>query len=172
MIPNLATKENYDLYYFKLLRYFHYNRLLKSLDWLLDKILFSRGFNKNKIKDYVELIKILVLIMFGMHGLTCFWIYLGRRSRWEIMEGKELSDENLSWVYRTENAIEAHNYLQIYITGAYYILQVIATVGYGDMKYGTSNEYLFAMILEVTGMTYFSIMLSKISAMYKKKSGF
>jgi len=39
------------------------------------------------------------------------------------------------------------------------VFEVFATVGYGDVTGKTKNEYLFSVLLEFMGMTFFSLVM-------------
>ena len=52
------------------------------------------------------------------------------------------------------------------------MLQSITTVGYGDYTGVNTDEYLFSLVLEFTGLTFFSIMTFKIHEIAQKRFDF
>lgn len=57
------------------------------------------------------------------------------------------------------------SYKTLYITGLYYILTTLSTVGYGDVI-GTENiEYLFQMIVMIIGIGFFAYFMGKMNAL-------
>jgi hypothetical protein len=48
----------------------------------------------------------------------------------------------------------------------YFILQTITTVGYGDSCGTTTIEFIFTMIVEFIGLTFFSFLTGTISSMF------
>ena len=45
-------------------------------------------------------------------------------------------------------------------------MTTITTVGYGDITGSTTYEYLFSMIVEFVGLTFFSLMTGTVSVMF------
>lgn len=72
-----------------------------------------------------------------------------------------MSDQN--WV-----AIEGwtnESGLRIYLNSLYFVLTTITTVGYGDMGGHTTSEYMFSMVMEFVGMSFFSFLMGSIGDM-------
>ena len=59
-----------------------------------------------------------------------------------------------------------------YIFSFYWIFEVITTVGYGDYTGQTSNEYIFSIILEFLGLTFFSFLMGSINGIFNTKDNF
>jgi len=51
-------------------------------------------------------------------------------------------------------------------------LQTLTTVGYGDHTGSTTYEYVFCMILEFIGLSFFSFLMGSINNMLKKSDNF
>lgn len=51
----------------------------------------------------------------------------------------------------------------VYIRAVYYIITTLTTVGYGDFKGFTNNEYLFEMAVEFIGIGFFSFLMGSIN---------
>jgi len=100
--------------------------------------------------------------------MACIWIYIG------------LSDTH-GWVQKfltnnpnTDGSIPvAYSYFySIYTNAFYFILTTITTVGYGDITGSTDNEYIYTMIVEFIGLTFFSFLNGTISAMFSGEQSF
>lgn len=95
--------------------------------------------------------------------MACLWIIIG------------YSDPN-GWVnsfIKNERAstgdmtINSYDLAQdIYVNAFYFMLQTITTVGYGDVNGSTTIEYLYSMLVEFVGLTFFSFLTGTISVMF------
>ena len=54
---------------------------------------------------------------------------------------------------------------ELFIDSFYFILTTITTVGYGDLSGGTTPEYVFSMIAEFVGLSFFSFLMGSINTM-------
>ena len=61
---------------------------------------------------------------------------------------------------------------EIYVNAFYFILTTITTVGYGDISGSTTYEYLYSMIVEFVGLTFFSFLTGTISVMFSGDQSF
>jgi hypothetical protein len=52
------------------------------------------------------------------------------------------------------------------------VLGIEDTVGYGDYTGQTSNEYIFSIILEFLGLTFFSFLMGSINGIFNTKDNF
>jgi hypothetical protein len=52
------------------------------------------------------------------------------------------------------------------------MLQTITTVGYGDVNGSTTIEYLYSMLVEFVGLTFFSFLTGTISVMFSGDQSF
>jgi hypothetical protein len=58
----------------------------------------------------------------------------------------------------------------VYIRAVYYIITTLTTVGYGDFKGFTNNEYLFEMGVEFIGIGFFSFLMGSINNILVQES--
>lgn len=97
------------------------------------------------------------------HVFSCMWIAIGK---WDS-EG---------WVERfiTQVRIDQNNpdlstydfFISIYINAFYFTLTTITTVGYGDISGKTLIEFIFSMIVEFFGLSFFSLMSGTVGVMF------
>jgi hypothetical protein len=50
-----------------------------------------------------------------------------------------------------------------YITSIYWVVTTLTTVGYGDYKGFTTNEYIFTMVVEFIGILFFSVIMASVN---------
>jgi hypothetical protein len=129
-------------------RFVHTNRLFKLFNTILVKFLQSRGYNKMKVQDNVDLLSLFIFMVFSTHLLACVWCYLG------LMDKYLPPHQRKSWVFhQSDEGVQDFDENQskaIYIFAVYWILETLTTVGYGDYVGHTREEYIFSMVLEVS----------------------
>jgi hypothetical protein len=69
-----------------------------------------------------------------MHTVACLWILIGNSL-----------DESWIWAAGMTSSPRP----DVYITSLYWVITTLTTVGYGDIKGNTYQEYLFTMVIEV-----------------------
>ncbi|CAI2376813.1 unnamed protein product [Moneuplotes crassus] len=84
------------------------------------------------------------LITITTHVFACIWYFL---SKWNDF-GPD------TWVYNT-GLVDATNF-NAYIYCCYFIIQVLTTVGYGDITIHSSTEKLLIMMIMLVGVIVFS----------------
>ena len=112
-------------------------------------------YNKTRLQDIVDFVTLLIFVFFGTHVLACIWCYIGLLDKYKHQGLQE------SWVYKSDFDLDRIG--DIYMASVYFVMQTITTVGYGDLKGNTSLEYIFSMVLEFVGLTFFSFMMGSIS---------
>ena len=60
--------------------------------------------------------------------------------------------------------------LLYYTTAFYWAVTTLATVGYGDVKGYTWQEYCFNMFVEFIGIAFFSFVLGSINSIFMAES--
>ena len=124
--------------FFKLARLIHFQRIFLQLNIIFDKCLYSRGYNKQKIAEVTDIVKLIVFIAIFSHVLACMWLKIG------------FLDPRESWIRLNEDTLDGNDVVHIYIFAFYWIIETITTVGYGDYSGTTHYELMFSMALMVS----------------------
>lgn len=152
--PTLLTVySEYGFYYFKILRYFDLKRANTVIRHFVEK-LENLNVKKHTLIKGAYLLQLLLAMMLVMHLIACAWLSIG-----ENIEG--------SWISNVENGIgkDQDDHYK-YITSIYWVMTTLTTVGYGDFKGYTSQEYGFTMAVEFMGILIFSIMMGFINDIF------
>lgn len=101
---------------------------------------------------------IMVIVFVMMHSVSCLWLYIG----------KHLDN---SWITHPSNGMDAIYGDQVdrttyYITAFYWSVTTLSTVGYGDIKGFTWEEYSFNMFVEFIGIAFFSFVMGSINNIF------
>ena len=59
-----------------------------------------------------------------------------------------------------------------FIFAFYWIFEVITTVGYGDYTGATQSEYIFSILAEFIGLTFFSFFMGTITTIFSISDSF
>jgi len=158
-LPGLITGESSSVNFTKLFRLVHWSRFFQQLDTIASKLLLnSFNFNKQKASEVVDLIRLFLFVFLITHIIACLWITVGRANDdgWVIKSDRNSDD------YAGELLIESY----------YFIVTTITTVGYGDVKGGNSNEYVFSMFIEFGGLAFYSMLMGTITMMFSGDQSF
>jgi len=176
-IPNLIFfREGFEFYYLKVFRLIHFMRLIKPLELLLGCILQKHS--KKRQNDLTSFCSLILGVIYVSHVMGCIWLWLGQRSPCKVDEdepydaegGNALDDCTPSWKFAA--GFENKSYHTQYIFAFYWIFEVITTVGYGDYTGATSQEYIFSIILEFLGLTFFSFLMGSINGIFNTSDNF
>ena len=116
--------------------------------------------------------KLIVVVVYLSHVMACSWLGLGQQYDCK----KNASFCTKSWAYTSEVApgeyfIDAP-YSSVYIFAFYWIFEVITTVGYGDYSGSTEGEYIFSILVEFIGLTFFSFFMGTITELFSNSDNF
>ena len=96
----------------------------------------------------LNLITQTLLIIFGLHVLSCIHIYIGQHAY-------------PGWIF--SNKFENFSILNLYLISFYYLITTMTTVGYGDVSSDSFTEIIFRIILLAVGILCYSWLISNIS---------
>ena len=102
-----------------------------------------------------------LILIIVIHICTCFWVgmsFINSRS-WMSVKIGSLADGG-----EDIDTTSAYIWDQ-YMLSLYFVLQTIATVGYGDVNPTNSQERLFVNFLMLTGVVAFSFVSGALSSL-------
>jgi hypothetical protein len=152
-IPSLATGEVIEWYYLKSIRFVRIHRVFDIQRIAMNKCFYERGISKSKVGEISYFFKLVTFIILIVHLLACYWMWLGLLNKTE------------GWIYVNDFISDSDIY-NLYAFSAYYIVQTITTVGYGDYAAGTQKEYIFMIFCEFVGVCVFSILSASMSTLF------
>jgi Ion channel len=91
--------------------------------------------------------------MLTLHVLSCIWIYIGANN-----EG--------TWITASSGIGKDTADYTLYITSFYWVVTTLTTIGYGDYKGFTTNEYMYTMFVEFAGIAFFSFIMGSINNVF------
>ena len=103
-------------------------------------------------------LSILVLFSVMMHCLACAWIWFGQQTPYSWITHPVYG---VDAIYGDEAKRDLY-----YITAFYWAVMTLATVGYGDVKGYTWQEYCFNMFVEFIGIAFFSFVMGSINSIF------
>ena len=107
------------------------------------------------LSDTINLIIEILLVVFGVHILSCIHIFTGKYTY-------------PGWIFKNE--YQDFSYVKLYIISVYYLIQTMTTVGYGDVSSDSFIEINFRIILLAVGIICYSWIISNISNGINKQS--
>lgn len=138
--------------YLKIMRLARMVRLLKALK--LNKMLES--FSGGKQVTYLALSRIiisLILILLLIHFTSCIWNFLPKLE----------NNCPETWVFRKKQMDKSNG--ELYLTGIYFAVTTIFTVGFGDYSAYTQPEMVLCIILEIVGIGFYSFVLGVMTSL-------
>ena len=111
--------------------------------------------NNPSLNEKIDLTIELLLVVFGLHILSCIHIFIGRYTY-------------PGWIF--SNEFQNFSLINIYMISVYYIIQTMTTVGYGDISSDSFIEIIFRIILLAVGIICYSWLISNISNHINKQS--
>ena len=130
---------------FKLFKAFSYNRFFD----------LSRKFlmQFNHFSNWFKLYSILIIFGLCLHIMACLFIFAGQTSYF-------------SWIQRA--GLEFESFWKIYLTGIYFIITTVTSVGYGDVTSVNRTELSIGIFLLAIGSSAYSSMLNFIESLIKR----
>lgn len=141
-----------------MVRVVYMDRIMFQFRLIFTKILSQKkSLNKQKVKDVVEMINLLLFVAIITHFMACVFLYIGAISpkHWIELNGFNKDDP-----------------FALYVFAFYWIIETLTTVGYGDYNGKEMEEIVFTMILEFIGLTFFSFLTGTVTIIAGKKETF
>ena len=113
---------------------------------------------------------LILYVIYISHCCACGFIYLGKAE--PCADAAAEDNCTASWIYQEDSNFSEKNNASIYIFAFYWIFEVITTVGYGDYSGKTQAEYIFSILLEFLGLTFFSFLMGSITSIFSTSDNF
>lgn len=170
-IPELFIfNQSIERYWLKCFRFVHFFRFAIPVEILMSYLLSK--YSKKRQTDLTGFGTLIINVIYIAHVSACYWINLGYQN--ECLPEEENNESGpecvISWIYANDFA--GSKIYSIYIFAFYWIFEVITTVGYGDYSGKTSSEYVFSIILEFLGLTFFSFLMGSINDIFDTADNF
>lgn len=101
-----------------------------------------------------------------MHSVSCVWLLIGETYDHSWIHHKTQGLNTLYGTIEMEDGSLKADRLTRYITAFYWAVTTLATVGYGDVKGFTWQEYVFNMFVEFIGIAFFSFVMGSINNIF------
>jgi hypothetical protein len=145
------------------------SRIYVILKWLkvtrVLKLILNNYYHQNKLYRFLfsddnnnsrTLFKALLSFLSVIHITSCIWCYLGNTG----------IQNNQSWIISAQ--LEEMENFEIYLTGVYFSMMTVYTVGYGDILPKSRGELLFTLFFMIIGVLLFSFCISWLGTMFGK----
>ena len=167
-VPCLVYAENISIYAFKCFKVVHFFRISHPLDILL-RIVFQKQ-SKKRQNDIEAFCNLILYVTYISHCCACIFINFGMQYPCTtIVKGGTSCTK--SWIYANDD-FKGKPKTTLYIFAFYWIFEVITTVGYGDYTGNTQEEYIFSILLEFLGLTFFSFLMGSITSIISTSDNF
>ena len=154
----------------RLLRFFRIARLFRLLKIHKIQVFVEHLETQfNVHQGFSRLFSITFLVLIVTHCVGCLWFAIGNATS-EVDDDVECyaADDDewdvaplCSWV-QLHGLVASSNYDQ-YVASLYWALSTLTTVGYGDISATTPGEQVFAMLMMMTGVSWYAYIVSSIS---------
>jgi hypothetical protein len=134
----------------------HAGNVYESIVTFFKDVMKRIGIEKSVKPTFV--FELFLYLLSVSHFLGCMWIYLGK-----VVEG--------SWIRRPDELVTVDNNSDsdVYISSTYWVITTITTVGYGDIKGYTPEEYIFTIFVQFLGMGVFSYLMNSINSLFDQE---
>ena len=167
--------ESREYYGLKLFRLVHLYKLTEPLYIFLRVVL--KNYSKKRQNDLIGFASLILIVIYVDHIMACIWLQLGFQEDCKVYNtatgkftGDSAEDCIQSWVFA--NDFDGKLKHTQYIFAFYWIFEVITTVGYGDFSGATTDEYIFSIILEFMGLTFFSFLMGTVNGIFNTSDNF
>jgi hypothetical protein len=134
---------------------------------LVKGILSKMNLTKSMVEKSSYSFNLIIYMFSAIHILGCTWVYIGKTVECSWIKGGCEDGGGTVVEVRDDKGVHdkpEERYLQ-YITSLYWVITTLTTVGYGDYKGYTPEEYMFQMIIEFLGIGVFSFLMGSINGL-------
>ena len=141
-------------YWLKVFRVYELTRVNAVVHRFINKMLIYKWCRKMTLNKFDFMITQLIKVSLIMHVLSCGWLKIG-----------ETYDD--SWIKNVDGTIsESSSDTTKYITSLYWVVTTLTTVGYGDVKGFTTQEYSYTLFVELVSVLFFSFVMGSINEIF------
>ena len=137
-IPTLVSGQSNGMYWFKLFRFLQVRSVYGSISDMVRFFMTKCGMSKSNVEKISFIINLIIYMFSAIHILGCAWVYFGKINPCSWLKQSEDKPECGSGFYVDESDND-----HVYVTAVYWVITTLTTVGYGDFKGYTPNEFLF-----------------------------
>ena len=147
--PSMFSFEYKYMYWFKLFRFTRLFRFREPMNWVIWKTIGKLNIEKRILKRISSFSLLSIFLLVCVHTLSCCWILIGKKVRGSWIE-----------VHGAQEDLTSDG--NIYLAAIYWIVTTLTTVGYGDLKGYTPDEYMFQIGVEFAGIGLFAMFMGEI----------
>lgn len=137
-------------YFTRLFRFSRLSTFRRQMSEIINTICDKCDMSKMKIKKVEFMTDFVWLLTILIHLLACLWVYFG----FEATGG---------WLDKNYVKLREAPLRKIYIASLFWVTTTLTTVGYGDFKGHTNDEYVFTMLVEFFGFLVFGLIMASIN---------
>lgn len=161
-LPGLLSNQLQKFYWFKLIRFYHIREVFGHMAMLLKEFFSKIGLNKSAMDKFSYVGNLLIIMITSIHVLACCWIYIGLKFDCTWLKAG-CNEDNYQFANPDTSLINSEKEYQVFVTAVYWVITTLTTVGYGDFKGFSNEEYVFQMVVEFLGIGLFSFLMGSIN---------
>lgn len=163
-IPGFFLDGGTNWFYLKLFRVVHVRRVFGQITSYNKAVLTRCNMDKAGVEKTSYIMDLILVSFTVMHVLGCTWIYVGTVVKCSWLDQADPACGSKGMVVNRKSDVD------VYITSFYWVITTLTTVGYGDYKGYTPNEYMFQMLVEFLGIGIFSYLMGSINSLAGSES--
>lgn len=157
--PMLTLQRSKSVNLVKFCRLSHIGEMFLPFKALID-CLMTHTIAKKRQDVFQIIVLFSASLLFG-HLAACLWIAIGARPEGWLT----------TFMSEDENFIPYGPY-QVYIFCMYWVFTVLTTVGYGDYAGTDSTEFIYSIVLEFCGLSFFALLTGLITPLVTPEKDF
>ena len=117
---------------------------------------------KREIASMLSVVKIILFFVILWHWSSCVWFFVNTRI--------ENPEETFTWY--NYNELDEESVLVKYLYSIYFTMNIVTSVGYGDMFATTDLERVMTMLVILTGDALFAVGFGMLASIAMQSSQF